>query len=286
MDLVYWCALGLLIVIFNTCLAHGHYHDHVAGTAGEIQYSREFLLLMRDHISIDRAAVVNSIPNYLSKRGSKGGLRQRLRWLKNQLPLPVTLLINVQSLNAKTDELTAIIRYLHEYRTSCVVAITETWLDSNITSSEVEPLGLSLFRTDQDPIITGKTRGGGVCLLIRDEWCCTVVVRERLCTPDIELLCVSLRPFYLPGEFPQIFFTVVYIHPKANFDRALDTIFILSQKLESLSPDAPKFILGDFNNCNLKKCLSAYYQYVDCPSRKNKFLDLCFGSVKGAYSRQ
>lgn len=251
---------------------------------------------MRDHISTDRATVVNSIPNYLRtnpkkrsirtnrKRRSKGGLRQRLKRLKNQLPLPVTLLINAQSLKAKTDELTANIRYLHEYRTSCVVAITETWLDSNITSSEVEPLGFSLFRTDRDPTITGKTRGGGVCLLIRDEWCRTVVVRERLCTPDIELLCVSLRPFYLPREFPQIFFTVVYIHPKAIIDRTLDTIFNLSQKPESVSPDAPKFILGDSNNCTLKKCQSTYYQYVDSPSRKNKFLDLCFGSVKDAYS--
>ena len=36
------------------------------------------------------------------------------------------------------------------------------------------------------------------------------------------------------------FFTVVYIHPKANFDRALDIIFNLSHKLESLSPESQK----------------------------------------------
>lgn len=75
MDSAYWCALGLLIVILNTCLAHGHYHDHVAGTAGEIQYSREFLLLMRDHISTDRATVVNSIPNYLRTNPKKRSIR-------------------------------------------------------------------------------------------------------------------------------------------------------------------------------------------------------------------
>ena len=180
----------MLILILKRCLAHGHYHDHVTGVAGEIQYSREFLLLFRDRASMDHAAVVNSIPNYLRtkpkkwttrtkrKWGSKGGTRRRLRRLKNELPLPVMLLINAQSLKAKTDELTANIRHLHEYRSACVMAIIETRLDNNITSSEVGPLGFSVFRTDRDPAITGKTRGGGVCLLIRDEWCRTVVVRE------------------------------------------------------------------------------------------------------------
>ncbi len=33
--------------------------------------------------------------------------------------------------------------------------------------------------------------------------CRAVKVREKLCTPDIELLCVSLHPYYLPREFPR-----------------------------------------------------------------------------------
>ncbi|KAK0136693.1 hypothetical protein N1851_027140 [Merluccius polli] len=60
------------------------------------------------------------------------------------------LLINAQSLKAKTNELSANICHLHEYRSACVMAITETWLDNNITSSEVGPLGFSVFRTDRD----------------------------------------------------------------------------------------------------------------------------------------
>ncbi|KAM4537132.1 uncharacterized protein PAE49_021521 [Odontesthes bonariensis] len=295
MDFAYWCVIGLLIVFLNTCLTRGHFHGHVTGAAGVTQYSREFLLLLRDHTSSDHKLIIDSLPNYLRrnpkkwtirtrhKRGSKGGIRQKLRRLRNKLPLPITLLINAQSLRAKTEELTANTRYLNEYRSACILAITETWLDSNVSDSEVGPRGFSVLRTDRDPSTTGKIRGGGVCLLIRDEWCKTVVVRESLCTPDIELLCVSLRPPYLPREFPQIFYTVAYIHPKANADRALDAIFNLTQKLDALSPDAPKFILGDFNNCPLKKCLRTYYQYVDCPSRKNAFLDLCYGTVKNAY---
>lgn len=93
---------------------------------------------------------------------------------------------------------------------------------------------------------------------------------------------VSVRPFYLPRKFPQIFVTVVYIHPKANAKNAVATIHKVTQKLKSLSPDSPCLILGDFNHCNLKS-LSNFYQYISCPTRLTKTIDLCYGSVKGAY---
>ncbi|XP_061119365.1 peptide methionine sulfoxide reductase MsrA-like [Conger conger] len=120
--------------------------------------------------------------------------------MKNKLPLPTCLLINARSLRGKTDELTANLRHLHEYRTACVMAITETWLDSQAPSSQAEPAGFTAYRMDRDSSVTGKSRGGGVCLLIRDE------------------------------------------------------------------------------------CLRTYYQYVKCHTRKNKILDMCYGTVKGAYS--
>lgn len=185
------------------------------------QHSREFLLLTRDHIS------VNSIPNHLRtnakkrsirtnrKRGSKGGFRRRPRRLKDQLPLPVTLLINARPLKAKTDELTANIRTStgpHASWPSQRHGRTATSRPAGCNPSD------SLLRTDR------KSRGGGVCLLIREERCPTAAVRNRP--------CVCLQPVCLPREF----------------------------------------IWGDFNSRPLKKCPSTYYQYVDCPSRKNKFL--------------
>lgn len=55
--------------------------------------------------------------------------------------------------------------------------------------------------------------------------CCnTLVVREKICTPDIELLTVSLRRFYLPHEFQQLFYTIVYIHLQANVSAAAQLI--------------------------------------------------------------
>lgn len=123
-----------------------------------------------------------------------------------------------------------------------MLAITETWLDNNIPSNEVEPTGYTLYRADRDLEITGNSRGGRVGLFIQDDWCWreSVVVRESLCTPDIELLCVSLCPYYLPRQFPR-FFTGLYVHPQANVDKASEMIFNLSQKLDTLSPDAPFF---------------------------------------------
>ena len=83
-----------------------------------------------------------------------------------------------------------------------------------------------------------------------------MMVRESLCAPDIELLSVSLRPFYLPREFTQLFVTLVYIHPKANMDNAVQAITRTLLQLQAISPDAPSFIMGDFNNCKPGKHLS------------------------------
>ncbi len=46
--------------------------------------------------------------------------------------------------------------------------------------------------SDRDSAVTRKSLGGGLCLYVNKNWCNTVVVRETLCTPDIELLSVSL----------------------------------------------------------------------------------------------
>jgi hypothetical protein len=96
-------------------------------------------------------------------------------------------------------------------------------------------------------------------------------------------LAVSFRPFYLPREFGQVFVTVVYIPPDANTKTACDIIHETTQKLEEYSTDSPKFILGDFNACTLTDSLPNYYQYVKCPTRSTRTIDLCYGNIKDAY---
>ena len=90
-------------------------------------------------------------------------------------------------------------------------------------------------------------------LTLNERWCKTTLVRENLCTKDIE------RPFYLPREFLQIFVTVVYIHPKANESTALELIHSTVQKLQAVSPDSPNLILGDFDHYSLDKIIKCFY---------------------------
>jgi len=217
-------------------------------------------------------------------------VRQRIRRLqrKNRIPLPSIMMANVQSLRNKTDELQANVLHLREFRDACVLAFTETRLSDSDCDPSLEISGFGVpVRLDRDSEVTHKTQGGGVRLYINRRRCSQVTVHKRLCLPDIELLSVSLRPFYLgPREFPQIFVTVVYIHPKADVRSATDTVFKVTHDLQSISPDAPNFILGDFNHCNLKTSLNNFYQYVTCPTRRNKTLDLCYGSIKGAYKSE
>ena len=111
----------------------------------------------------------------------------------------------------------------------------------------------------------------------------TVKIRHQVCTSNVELLSMSLRPKYLPREFGQLFVTVVYVHPAANEARAIDTIADCIHELELVNPDAPNFILGDFNTCNITKALPNYHQYVSCFTRGNKTLDRCYGNIPDAY---
>ena len=65
---------------------------------------------------------------------------------------------------------------------------------------------------DRDSTKVGKKVGGGVCLYVNERWCdsANVCAKKRVCTEDVELISVSLRPRYLPNEFGHIFVTVVY----------------------------------------------------------------------------
>ena len=50
-------------------------------------------------------------------------------------------------------------------------------------------------------------RGGGVCLYVNERWCEkeTVTLKQRLSTPEHDLILVSLRPRYLPREFGHVY---------------------------------------------------------------------------------
>ena len=153
------------------------------------------------------------------KRGKRGGVKRRMRRNKTKLPLPSMIVSNVRSINPKSpnhnfDELLANCRfYKRIYRRLLTLFFSETWFMDKVTNESVEIVGFGEpYRTDRDSGQTGKERGGDVCLYVSEKFCdrASVTVKQRMCTPELELIFVSLRPRYLPREFGRIFVSVVY----------------------------------------------------------------------------
>lgn len=91
---------------------------------------------------------------------------------------------------------------------------------------------------------------------------------------DIELLMISLRPFYIPREFSHVIASAVYVPPSANAALVCDVIHNHIADLQTLHPQAFILITGDFNHVSLGTVLTTFSQFVTCPTRDNKTLDL------------
>lgn len=150
------------------------------------------------------------------KRGRRGGLHQRLKTLRldncrKLPPLPSVLLSNVQSIRNKLDELETYAKFKREVKDTCLLAFTETWL------GDANP--------DLDLNLTGF---GSPIRMDRSSEITGKNQGGGVC-----------------------FFYTVYIHPRPNATVASQLIADVTHKLDSICPESPKFILGDFNHCNL-----------------------------------
>lgn len=61
------------------------------------------------------------------------------------------------------DELQACTQYLLDYRQSCLICVTESWLTDPDSTADLE--GFSLVRMDRNQN-SGKSMGGGVCVCV------------------------------------------------------------------------------------------------------------------------
>ena len=133
--------------------------------------------------------------------------------------------------------------------------------------------------------MSGKRKGGDVILFFNQRWVNprNVTVKERICCPDIELLSVCFRAFYAPREFPYTVVIIVYVPPRAAPTTACDIIHDTVARKQTQHPEAFIAITGDFNHVSLSSCLTGFVQYVDCPTRGERTLDLFYANVKEAY---
>ena len=58
--------------------------------------------------------------------------------------------------------------------------------------STMDICGYQLIRNDRS-VESGKSRGGGLALYINEKWANDINSKQRLCTPDIEILSVTVR---------------------------------------------------------------------------------------------
>ncbi|KAI4887684.1 hypothetical protein NFI96_005893 [Prochilodus magdalenae] len=97
------------------------------------------------------------------------------------------------------------------------------------------------------------------------------------------MLAVSLCPYYMPRELSHAIVVCVYIPPRAEVQAACDVIHSTVAALQTQHPDAFYVISGDFNHVTLDSTLPAFFQFVDCPTRKNRTIDLLYANVRDAY---
>ncbi len=217
------------------------------------------------------------------KRGKRRGIRARLRANPTRPALPTLMLSNVRSLENKLDLIQLTRSTQHEARDCCVFVFTETWLNDNIPDSAIQLNKLTCYRADRDKTLSGKSRGGGLCLYINKEWCNNAAVLSKHCSPLVEFKFVKCRPFYLPREFTAIVIAAVYIPPCANAKDVLRELYSAISEQQTNNPDGFFIIAGDFNHANLKTVLPKFYQHVNFATRGNNILDLVYTTVKNAY---
>ncbi|KAK1802735.1 hypothetical protein P4O66_021277, partial [Electrophorus voltai] len=218
-------------------------------------------------------------------RGKRAGVRNRLRARAHRAPLPSILLANVQSLDNKLDDLRARIKFQRDIRDCNLLCFTESWLNPAVPNHAIQPAEFfSVHRMDRTAD-SGKSRGSGVCVMVNNSWCnnANVVTLACSCSPNLELLALKLRPFYLPREFTSVIINTVYIPPQANMDTALWELHEALTQFQAQHRDAALIVVGDFNSANLKRAVPNLYQHVTFPTRGNRTLDHCYTPYKDSY---
>ncbi|KAK3537916.1 hypothetical protein QTP70_024569, partial [Hemibagrus guttatus] len=123
------------------------------------------------------------------------------------------------------------------------------WFSDRVPDTTIQLDGLTAFRADRNAALSGKTRGGGLCVYINVEWCKNSVLIYSYCSSLMEFVTVGCRPFYLPWEFTTVFIVGVYIPPSANAKEALCELYGAIRELQNAHPDGLFIIAGDFNQC-------------------------------------
>ncbi|KAK3506378.1 hypothetical protein QTP70_002309 [Hemibagrus guttatus] len=204
------------------------------------------------------------------KRGCRAGALARLQKQPLRPPLCSLFITNARCLTNKMDELRLQTVTNNITKDSCILLITETWLHLSIPDSAIELTGYTAQHHDRTSD-SGKSRGGGLCMYVNNNWCTNTVTVDKC------------RPIYLPREFTVVMITAVYIPPDANANSAIGHLHGSICSQQCTYPDAVHIIAGDFNHVDLKAVLPKFYQHVKCSTRGANMLDKVYSNIKLGY---
>lgn len=98
--------------------------------------------------------------------------------------------------------------------------ITEPWLYPGVPDTAIKVAGCLTHHSYSNKD-SGKSRGGGLCIYVNNNWCTNTTIIDKHGPPDLEYLGVKCRPFYSNVGFSVVISTAVYIPPDANANVAL-----------------------------------------------------------------
>ena len=194
-----------------------------------INLSNSFAPLSDSFDSIDSSIPFS--PQCTSSPIGKGKRQDK----KKQPPKPAlrTLIINARSVRGKVDQLHCEI----ELTDPDIVAITETWLDPTVLSSELFPPNFTVYRRDRP----STTMGGGVLL----------AVNNRLLSSRAEELETSCEILWIKIEMVKVkslYVGVFYRPPTSSALEANKTLEELETSILRIqNSNANIWLCGDFN---------------------------------------
>lgn len=158
---------------------------------------------------------------------------------------------NVRGLKSKTREL-----FLASL--TCdpdVICLTETWLDSSVTDTELFCDRFSVFRTDRNFDLIRLTRGGGVLIAINNNLR-VFPLDIRSSVPNVDVVGIRVAQ-----DKVSLYVIVLYI-PPALTHSDYESIFEDLLKVDSITENDELIVLGDFNITDYV----GYFRNRDAPS--------------------
>lgn len=155
---------------------------------------------------------------------------------------------NVRGLRTKTNDFS---RNLSCYNYDIVI-LTETWLLSSITSSELFDDRYTVYRRDRTTtVLNTKSIGGGVLIAVSNKFTSKRYINWESCCEDLWVV-VELKT---SGTVLNLALCALYLPPPVNKAKLEHYIISCNKILESTLFDNLA-IVGDFNvsgvNCNIK----------------------------------